>query len=204
MNFQKDIIDVEVLNSLTITQDNFRLAFNQSNPSALSEIVLEKPTTTWNDIGGSKNVKHELQKHIQYNAGYPKKFIEFDKISSSGILFYGPPGCGKKLLAKPMATECGADFISVKGSQLLTMWFAAPCVLFIDELDVIAKSHGDSADDGSGVTDRAINQILTEIDGINIKKNVFIIGATNRPDIIDSTIFRPGRLDQLIYIPLPD
>ncbi|CAF1313316.1 unnamed protein product [Rotaria sordida] len=209
-----------LLNSLTITQDNFRLAFNQSNPSALSEIVVEKPTTTWDDIGGSKNVKRELQKHIQYNAGYPKKFIEFDKISSSGILFYGPPGCGKKLLAKPMATECGADFISVKGSQLLTMWFgesdttvrdifdkarqAAPCVLFIDELDVIAKSHGDSADDGSGVTDRAINQILTEIDGINIKKNVFIVGATNRPDIIDSTIFRPGRLDQLIYIPLPD
>jgi transitional endoplasmic reticulum ATPase len=95
MNFQKDIIDVEILNSLTITQDNFRLAFNQSNPSALSEIVVEKATTTWNDIGGSENVKHELKQHIQYNAGYPKKFIEFDKMSSSDILFYGPPGCGK-------------------------------------------------------------------------------------------------------------
>merc|ERR1712110_752346 len=139
---------------------------------------------------------------------------------SRGVLFYGPPGCGKTLLAKAIANECQANFISIKGPELLTMWFgeseanvrdvfdkarsAAPCVLFFDELDSIAKSRGGSAGDGGGASDRVINQILTEMDGMGSKKNVFIIGATNRPDIIDSAIMRPGRLDQLIYIPVPD
>jgi len=135
-------------------------------------------------------------------------------------LFYGPPGCGKTLLAKAIANECQANFISIKGPELLTMWFgeseanvrdvfdkarsAAPCVLFFDELDSIAKSRGGSGGDAGGASDRVINQILTEMDGMGSKKNVFIIGATNRPDIIDPAILRPGRLDQLIYIPLPD
>lgn len=139
---------------------------------------------------------------------------------SKGVLFYGPPGCGKTLLAKAIANECQANFISIKGPEMLTMWFgeseanvrevfdkarqAAPCVLFFDELDSIAKSRGGSVGDAGGAGDRVINQILTEMDGMNSKKNVFIIGATNRPDIIDSAILRPGRLDQLIYIPLPD
>lgn len=135
-------------------------------------------------------------------------------------MFYGPPGCGKTLLAKAIANECQANFISIKGPEMLTMWFgeseanirevfdkarqASPCVLFFDELDSIAKSRGGSAGDGGGASDRVINQILTEMDGMGAKKNVFIIGATNRPDIIDGAIMRPGRLDQLIYIPLPD
>jgi len=139
---------------------------------------------------------------------------------SRGVLFYGPPGCGKTLLAKAIANECQANFISVKGPELLTMWFgeseanvrdifdkarsAAPCVLFFDELDSIAKSRGGSVGDAGGAADRVINQVLTEMDGMGAKKNVFIIGATNRPDIIDGAILRPGRLDQLIYIPLPD
>merc|ERR1719468_313190 len=139
---------------------------------------------------------------------------------SKGVLFYGPPGCGKTLLAKAIANECQANFISIKGPELLTMWFgeseanvrdvfdkarsAAPCVLFFDELDSIAKSRGGGGSDAGGASDRVINQILTEMDGMGSKKNVFIIGATNRPDIIDPAILRPGRLDQLIYIPLPD
>lgn len=139
---------------------------------------------------------------------------------SRGVLFYGPPGCGKTLLAKAIANECQANFISIKGPELLTMWFgeseanvrdvfdkaraAAPCVLFFDELDSIAKARGGSHGDGGGASDRVINQVLTEMDGMNAKKNVFIIGATNRPDIIDPAVLRPGRLDQLIYIPLPD
>lgn len=135
------------------------------------------------------------------------------------MLFYGPPGCGKTLLAKAIANECQANFISVKGPELLTMWFgeseanvrdvfdkaraAAPCVLFFDELDSIAKSRGTNSGD-SGGSDRVLNQILTEMDGMGAKKNVFVIGATNRPDQIDPALLRPGRLDQLIYIPLPD
>uniref|UniRef100_A0A8C7S8Z7 vesicle-fusing ATPase n=1 Tax=Oncorhynchus mykiss TaxID=8022 RepID=A0A8C7S8Z7_ONCMY len=155
-----------------------------------------------------------------YPVEYPDKFLKFGMTPSRGVLFYGPPGCGKTLLAKAIANECQANFISIKGPELLTMWFgeseanvrdvfdkarqAAPCILFFDELDSIAKSRGGGAGDAGGAADRVINQILTEMDGMSNKKNVFIIGATNRPDIIDSAILRPGRLDQLIYIPLPD
>jgi len=150
----------------------------------------------------------------------PELFRKFGMSPSKGVLFYGPPGCGKTLLAKAIANECQANFISIKGPELLTMWFgeseanvrgifdkarqASPCVLFFDELDSIARSRGSSIGDACGAGDRVINQILTEMDGIGAKKNVFIIGATNRPDIIDPAILRPGRLDQLIYIPLPD
>jgi len=157
---------------------------------------------------------------IQYPVEYPDKFLKFGMTPSRGVLFYGPPGCGKTLLAKAIANECQANFISIKGPELLTMWFgeseanvrdvfdkaraAAPCVLFFDELDSIAKARGGSVGDAGGAADRVINQILTEMDGMSSKKNVFIIGATNRPDIIDPAILRPGRLDQLIYIPLPD
>ena len=145
---------------------------------------------------------------------------KFGMNPSRGVLFYGPPGCGKTLMAKAVANECQANFISVKGPELLTMWFgeseanvrdlfekaraAAPCVLFFDELDSIAGQRGGSSGDGGGAADRVINQLLTEIDGVGSKKNVFVIGATNRPDIIDAALMRPGRLDQLIYIPMPD
>jgi len=141
---------------------------------------------------------------------------------SKGVLFYGPPGCGKTLLAKAIANECGANFISIKGPELLTQWFgeseanvrelfdkaraASPCILMFDEMDSIAKTRGSGGAGGGGseAGDRVINQILTEIDGVGARKNVFCIGATNRPDILDPAVIRPGRLDQLIYIPLPD
>ncbi|MEQ2199593.1 hypothetical protein XENOCAPTIV_004242, partial [Xenoophorus captivus] len=208
-------------------------ALSQSNPSALRETVVEVPNITWDDIGGLEDVKRELQE--LYPVEHPDKFLKFGMTPSKGVLFYGPPGCGKTLLAKAIANECQANFISIKGPELLTMWFgeseanvreifdkmgrnrfvkllypcfqarqAAPCVLFFDELDSIAKARGGNVGDGGGAADRVINQILTEMDGMSSKKNVFIIGATNRPDIIDPAILRPGRLDQLIYIPLPD
>jgi len=220
IDLEEDTIDAEVLNSLAVTNDNFRWALGASNPSALRECVVEVPNVTWNDIGGLENVKRELQELVQYPVEHPEKFLKFGMTPSRGVLFYGPPGCGKTLLAKAIANECQANFISIKGPELLTMWFgeseanvrevfekaraAAPCVLFFDELDSIAKSRGGSGGDGGGASDRVINQVLTEMDGMGAKKNVFIIGATNRPDIIDPAVLRPGRLDQLIYIPLPD
>jgi len=220
IDMEEETIDAEVLDSLAVSMDNFRFAMGATNPSALRETVVEVPTVTWGDIGGLENVKRELQELVQYPVEHPEKFLKFGMTPSKGVLFYGPPGCGKTLLAKAIANECQANFISIKGPELLTMWFgeseanvrdvfdkarmAAPCVLFFDELDSIAKSRGGSAGDGGGASDRVINQILTEMDGMGAKKNVFIIGATNRPDIIDSAILRPGRLDQLIYIPLPD
>ncbi|PVD22692.1 hypothetical protein C0Q70_15947 [Pomacea canaliculata] len=220
IDLEDETIDAEVLDSLAVTMDNFRWALGKSNPSALRETSVEVPNVTWEDVGGLEGVKRELQELVQYPVEHPEKFLKFGMTPSKGVLFYGPPGCGKTLLAKAIANECQANFISIKGPELLTMWFgeseanvrdifdkaraAAPCVLFFDELDSIAKARGGNVGDGGGAADRVINQLLTEMDGMSAKKNVFIIGATNRPDIIDPAILRPGRLDQLIYIPLPD
>lgn len=220
IDLEDDQIDAEVLGSLAVTMENFRFAMGKSTPSALRETVVEVPNVSWDDIGGLQNVKKELQELVQYPVEHPEKFLKFGMTPSRGVLFYGPPGCGKTLLAKAIANECQANFISIKGPELLTMWFgeseanvrdvfdkaraAAPCVLFFDELDSIAKARGGNLGDAGGAADRVINQVLTEMDGMGSKKNVFIIGATNRPDIIDPAILRPGRLDQLIYIPLPD
>merc|ERR1712156_1246281 len=220
IDLEDESIDAEVLNSLAVTMADFQFAMGKSTPSAIRETVVETPNVSWEDIGGLESVKRELRELVQYPVEHPEKFLKFGMQPSRGVLFYGPPGCGKTLLAKAIANECQANFISIKGPELLTMWFgeseanvrdifdkarsAAPCVLFFDELDSVAQSRGGSTGDAGGAADRVINQILTEMDGMGSKKNVFIIGATNRPDIIDSAILRPGRLDQLIYIPLPD
>jgi len=214
-----DKIDTEVLNAMSVTQSHFKIALGAANPASLRETVVEVPNVKWEDIGGLEQTKSELKEMVQYPIDHPEKFEKFGMSPSRGVLFYGPPGCGKTLMAKAIANECQANFISVKGPELLTMWFgeseanvrdifakaraAAPCVLFFDELDSIAVKRGSNAGD-SGGADRVINQLLTEMDGIGAKKNVFIIGATNRPDILDPAIMRPGRLDQLIYIPMPD
>ncbi|KAF5177980.1 Atp-dependent zinc metalloprotease ftsh [Thalictrum thalictroides] len=220
IDLEDETIDAEVLNMMFITNDHFKTAFGTSNPSALRETVVEVPNVSWADIGGLETVKRELQETVQYPVEHPEKFEKFGMSPSKGVLFYGPPGCGKTLLAKAIANECQANFISIKGPELLTMWFgeseanvreifdkarqSAPCVLFFDELDSIAMQRGSSSGDAGGAADRVLNQLLTEMDGMNAKKTVFIIGATNRPDIIDPALLRPGRLDQLIYIPLPD
>jgi len=220
IDLEDETIPAEVLDSMAVTQDHFRTALAGTNPSALRETVVEVPNVTWEDIGGLEGVKKELKETVQYPVEHPEKFKKFGLQPSKGVLFYGPPGCGKTLLAKAIANECQANFISIKGPELLTMWFgeseanirelfdkarqAAPCVLFFDELDSIARARGSSSGDAGGAGDRVINQLLTEMDGMSSKKTVFIIGATNRPDIIDPAILRPGRLDQLIYIPLPD
>ena len=219
IDIEEETIDAEVINLLAVTQDNFSAALSKSNPSALRETAVEIPNVTWDDVGGLENVKRELQELVQYPVEHPDMFLKFGMSPSRGVLFYGPPGCGKTLMAKAIANECQANFISIKGPELLSMWFgessanirelfdkaraAAPCVLFFDEIDSIASARASNTGD-SGAADQVVNQLLTEMDGMDSKKNVFIIGATNRPDTIDPAIVRPGRLDQLIYIPLPD
>ena len=175
IDLEDDTIDAEILDSLAVSMENFRFAMGKSTPSALRETVVEVPNITWEDIGGLQNVKQELQELVQYPVEYPEKFLQFGMQPSRGVLFYGPPGCGKTLLAKAIANECQANFISVKGPELLTMWFgeseanvreifdkarsAAPCVLFFDELDSIAKARGGGGGDAGGAADRVINQV---------------------------------------------
>uniref|UniRef100_A0A2N9I317 AAA+ ATPase domain-containing protein n=1 Tax=Fagus sylvatica TaxID=28930 RepID=A0A2N9I317_FAGSY len=199
IDMEDETIDAEVLNSMAVTNDHFVGALGTSTASALRETV------------------RELQETVQYPVEHPEKF---GMSPSKGVLFYGPPGCGKTLLAKAIANECQANFISIKGPEQLTMWFgeseanvrdvfdkarqSAPCVLFFDELDSIATQRGSGIGDAGGAADRVLNQLLTEMDGLSFKKTIFVIGATNRPDILDPALLRPSRLDQLIYIPLPD
>lgn len=221
IDIDDDTIDAEVLDALCVTNDHFKFAQGTTNPSSLRETIVEIPNITWDDIGGLEETKKDLQEMILYPIEHPEKFAKFGMSPSKGVLFYGPPGCGKTLLAKAVANECSSNFISVKGPELLTMWFgesegnvreifdkaraASPCVLFFDELDSVgvARSSGGGGDAG-GAGDRVLNQLLTEMDGAGGKKNLFFIGATNRPEILDEALIRPGRLDQLIYIPLPD
>merc|ERR1712060_588095 len=216
----EETIDAEVLDSMAVTQEHFTSAMGSCNPSSLRETVVEVPNIKWDDIGGLEETKRSLQEMILYPIDHPEKFEKFGMQPSRGVLFYGPPGCGKTLLAKAVASECSANFVSIKGPELLTMWFgeseanvrevfdkaraAAPCVLFFDELDSIGTARGSGGGDAGGAGDRVMNQLLTEIDGVGVKKNVFFIGATNRPELLDEALLRPGRLDQLIYIPLPD
>ena len=182
IDIEDDTIDAELLSSLAVCQEHFKYALGQANPSSLRETVVEVPNISWDDIGGLVDVKRELRELVQYPVEHPEKFEKFGMSPSKGVLFYGPPGCGKTLLAKAVANECQANFISIKGPELLTMWFgeseanvrqvfekarqAAPCVLFFDELDSIAKSRGGSSGgDAGGAGDRVMNQLLTEMDG---------------------------------------
>merc|ERR1711935_334849 len=220
IDLEEETIDAEVLDSMFVTQEHFTAAMGMCNPSSLRETVVEVPNIKWDDIGGLEETKRALQETILYPIDHPEKFEKFGMTTSRGVLFYGPPGCGKTLLAKAVASECSSNFVSIKGPELLTMWFgeseanvrevfdksrsAAPCVLFFDELDSIGTARGGGGGDAGGAGDRVINQILTEMDGVGARKQVYIVGATNRPDILDPAITRPGRLDQLVYIPLPD
>ena len=219
IDLDRDKIPAKILKNLAITKDNFKYAIQNTDPSSLRETVVETPNVKWTDIGGLEGVKTELRETVMYPVNHPEKFLKFGQNPSKGVLLYGPPGCGKTLLAKAVATECKANFISIKGPELLSKWVgdsesnvrelfnkargSAPCVLFFDEIDSIGKSRMTASNDG-GTTDRMLNQILTEMDGMNQKKNVFVMGATNRPGLLDSALMRPGRLDQLVYIPLPD
>merc|ERR1711935_219134 len=220
IDLEEETIDAEILDAMAVSQEHFTNSMGNCNPSSLRETVVEVPNVSWSDIGGLEDTKRSLQEMILYPIDHPEKFEKFGMQPSRGVLFYGPPGCGKTLLAKAVASETSANFVSIKGPELLTLWFgeseanvrevfdkarsAAPCVLFFDELDSIGTARGGGGGDSGGAGDRVMNQLLTEIDGVGVKKNVFFVGATNRPELLDEALLRPGRLDQLIYIPLPD
>ncbi|MEM2320801.1 MAG: CDC48 family AAA ATPase [Candidatus Bathyarchaeia archaeon] len=219
IDFEKDTIPAEILNKITVTMDDFTEALKDVEPSAMREVLVEVPNVRWDDIGGLHDVKLELQEAVEWPLKYPELFEHMDARPPKGILLYGPPGTGKTLLAKAVATESEANFISIKGPEVLSKWVgeserairevfrrakqAAPSIIFFDEIDAIAPVRGGGYGD-SHVTERVISQLLTEMDGIEELRGVVVLAATNRPDIIDPALLRPGRFDKLLYVPLPD
>src|SRR6188472_3140307 len=221
INMEQSKIPIEILNKIKITNNDFEEALKDIQPSALREIQIQRPNVTWQDIGGLSNVKDELSQVVEWPLKYPELFTEGDVKPPKGLLLYGPPGTGKTLIAKAVATTSESNFISIKGPELLSKWVgesekgirevfrkarqASPCVIFFDEIDSIAprRSTGLGSLD-TNVTERMVSQLLTEIDGLEDLKGVTILGATNRPDIIDEALLRPGRFDRIIEIPLPD
>ncbi|MEM1541181.1 MAG: CDC48 family AAA ATPase [Ignisphaera sp.] len=210
-------IPSELLQKLKVTMIDFLNAMRNVAPSLMREVLIEVPEVRWDDIGGLDNVKQQLREAVEWPLKYPQIFEQTGIRPPKGILLYGPPGCGKTLLAKAAATESGANFIAVKGPEVLSKWVgesekaireifrrarrAAPALIFFDEIDAIAAMRGH---DVSGVTDRIVNQLLTEMDGIEPLRGVVVIGATNRPDLLDPALLRPGRFDRIIYVPPPD
>ncbi|MCS7142832.1 MAG: CDC48 family AAA ATPase [Aigarchaeota archaeon] len=218
IDLEKEVIPADVLEQLKVTREDFAEALKSVQPSALREVILEIPNVKWDMIGGLEDVKQQLKETVEWPMRYPHVFKRLGIRPPRGILLYGPPGVGKTLLAKAVATESQANFISVKGPEVLSKWVGesekavreifrkaretAPCIIFFDELDSIAPRRGTHSD--AGVTDRIVNQLLTEMDGIQTLRGVVVMGATNRPDILDPALLRPGRFDRVIFVPPPD
>jgi transitional endoplasmic reticulum ATPase len=213
INIEEEI-PPEIMETLVVTREDFHDAFRNIEPSALREVFIEVPEIRWNDIGGLELAKQELIEAVEWPLKYPEAFEAINTRPPRGILLFGPPGTGKTMLAKAVATESEANFLSIKGPELLSKYVgeservvretfrkarqAAPAIIFFDEIDSIAPTRGASFD--SGVTERVVSQILTEIDGLEELKDVVVVAATNRPDMVDPALLRPGRLDRLIYI----
>ncbi|MEM1524999.1 MAG: CDC48 family AAA ATPase [Nitrososphaerales archaeon] len=218
LKLEEERIPPEILNSLQVTMKDFEDALKEITPSAMREVYLETPDVKWSDIGGLENVKRELQEAVEWPLKYPELYKKLGYSMPKGILLYGPSGTGKTLLAKAVANESEANFISVRGPELLSKWVgesergvreifrrarqAAPCIIFFDEIDSLAPIRGLGGD--SMVTERVVSQLLTELDGIQALSGVVVLAATNRIDMIDPALLRAGRFDKLIYVPLPD
>jgi transitional endoplasmic reticulum ATPase len=219
INLEAENIPAEVLNKIIVRMSDFQEALKEVEPSAMREVLVEVPDIKWEDIGGLEGVKEELREAIEWPLKYPELFSQMNAVPPKGLLLYGPPGTGKTLLAKAAANESEANFISVKGPELLNKFVgesekairevfrkarqASPCIIFFDEIDSIAPVRGSNMGD-SNVTERVISQFLTEMDGLEELRNVIIIAATNRPDIVDPALLRPGRFDRLLLVPPPD
>jgi len=219
LDLDVESIPAEILNKIEVVNEDFVDALRELEPSAMREVLVESPNVHWEDIGGLEDVKQELMESVEWPLAYAKLFSHMAAIPPKGIMLYGPPGTGKTLMAKAVATESQANFISIKGPEFLSKWVgeseravrdifrkarqAAPTVLFFDEMDSIAPARGSGSGD-SHVTERMISQILSEMDGLESLHNVVVIAATNRPDIIDPALLRPGRFDRMVEIGMPD
>lgn len=207
-----------VLEKLIVKQEDFIDALKTVRPSAMREVLVETPTIGWNSVGGLDNIKQELSEAVEWPMKHPESFIKMGIRPPKGILLYGPSGTGKTLIAKAVAKESGANFIQVKGPSLLSMWVGkseeglrkvferarqvSPCVVFFDEIDALAGKRG--VETGSKVTERVLNQLLAEMDGLEDLKNVLVVGATNRPDMLDTALLRPGRFDKILLVNAPE
>jgi transitional endoplasmic reticulum ATPase len=219
LNLEEESIPAEVLNRIVVTNDDFRGALREMQPSSMREVMVERPDVHWTDIGGLEVAKRELREAVEWPLKFGKLFDRMGAVPPKGVLLYGPPGTGKTMLAKAVATESEANFISVKGPEFLSKWVgesekavretfrkarqAAPCVIFMDEIDSIAPSRGGGEAD-SHVTERVISQLLTEMDGLEGLQDVVVVAATNRIDMLDEALLRPGRFDRLVKVPQPD
>ncbi|TKX81691.1 CDC48 family AAA ATPase [Halorubrum sp. SD626R] len=219
LDLESDEIDADVLNSIQVTESDFKEAMKGIEPSALREVFVEVPDVSWDQVGGLEGTKERLRETIQWPLEYPEVFEELDMQAAKGVLMYGPPGTGKTLLAKAVANESESNFISIKGPELLNKYVGesekgvrevfskarenAPTIVFFDEIDSIATERGKNSGD-SGVGERVVSQLLTELDGLESLEDVVVIATTNRPDLIDSALLRPGRLDRHVHVPVPD
>ena len=219
INLEEERVPPEILDKMVVKEDDFLSAYREITPTAMREVYVEVPSVHWKDVGGLEELKNELIESVEWPLKKPEVFKKMGIMPPRGILLFGPPGCGKTLLARAVATEGEANFISVKGPEIFSKWVgesekaireifrkgrtAAPAIIFFDELDSIVPRRGLGYSD-SGASERVISQLLTELDGIESLQNVVVIAATNRPDILDPAVLRPGRFDRLIYIPAPD
>jgi len=219
IDLESEIIDPELLEQIEVTKEDFNDALKEILPSGIREVFVEVPNVPWSQVGGLDDLKQQLIEAVEWPISNPQIFSRMGITPPKGILLYGPPGCGKTLLARAVATESKANFISIKGPELLSKWvgesekaireifrkakMASPCIIFFDEFDSIAPSRGRHTSD-SGVTEKVLSQFLTELDGLEVMKDIVVIAATNRPDILDPALIRPGRIDRILLVPQPD